>query len=181
MKKIALGNSNMEVPAVAVGCMRINGMELQALANHLSFCIENGLNFFDHADIYGGGQCETVFARALAQSGHSRQEVILQSKCGICPGVMYDLSRQHILESVDGILDRLHTDYLDVLVLHRPDALVEPEEVAEAFDRLQQSGKVRHFGVSNHRPSQIELLKKYFRQPILVNQMQFSIPFSRMG
>lgn len=180
MKKIALGSSHMEVPAIAVGCMRINGMEPQALANHLSFCIENGLNFFDHADIYGGGQCETVFARALEQSGHSRQEVILQSKCGICPGVMYDLSREHILKSVDGILDRLHTDYLDVLVLHRPDALVEPEEVAEAFDRLQQSGKVRHFGVSNHRPSQIELLKKYVRQPILVNQMQFSIPFSSM-
>lgn len=180
MKKFQLGSSGMEVPAVAVGCMRIDKMQPQELAAHLAFCIENGMNFFDHADIYGGGRCETVFAQALKQTGYGRQDVILQSKCGICPGVMYDFSRQHILESVDGILRRLDTDYLDVLVLHRPDALVEPEEVAEAFDRLEQSGKVRQFGVSNHRPSQIELLKKYVRQPLLVNQLQFSIPFSGM-
>lgn len=180
MKKFELGSSGMQVPAVAVGCMRIDKMQPQELAAHLSFCIENGMNFFDHADIYGGGRCETVFAQALKQTGYTRQDVILQSKCGIRPGVMYDFSKQHILESVDGILRRLDTDYLDVLVLHRPDALVEPEEVAEAFDRLEQSGKVRRFGVSNHRPSQIELLKKYVRQPLLVNQLQFSIPFSGM-
>lgn len=180
MKKFELGSSGMEVPAIAVGCMRIDKMHPQELAAHLSFCIENGMNFFDHADIYGGGRCETVFAQALKQTGYGRQDVILQSKCGIRPGVMYDFSKQHILESVDGILRRLDTDYLDVLVLHRPDALVEPEEVAEAFDRLEQSGKVRRFGVSNHRPSQIELLKKYVRQPLLVNQLQFSIPFSGM-
>lgn len=180
MKKIRLGTSDLFVPEIAVGCMRINDMEPQKLVSHINTCIENGLNFFDHADIYGGGECETVFAKAFKQTGFQRDDVILQSKCGIVPGVMYDFSKDYIVQSVDGILKRLDTDYLDVLVLHRPDALVEPEEVAEAFDQLNQSGKVKYFGVSNHRPMQIELLKKYVKQDLLVNQLQLSLPFSNM-
>lgn len=180
MKTIMLGKSNLQVPSVAVGCMRIADMEKTALSNHIRFCVEQGLNFFDHADIYGNGQCELKFAEAFKESGYKREDIILQSKCGIRPGIMYDFSKEYILKSVDGILKRLDTDYLDVLVLHRPDALVEPEEVAETFDYLESSGKVKYFGVSNHRPGQIELLKKYVRQDILVNQLQFSIPFSNM-
>lgn len=180
MKHIRLGSSDWMVPEIAVGCMRIDKMSVPEVAAFLSFCVERGLNFFDHADIYGGGNCERLFGAAVREAGLSRDQLFVQSKCGIVPGVMYDFSKQHILAAVDGILQRLDTDYLDVLVLHRPDALVEPEEVAEAFDRLYDSGKVRRFGVSNHRPSQIALLKRFVRQPILVDQLQFSIPFSGM-
>lgn len=179
MKTIKLGKSDILVPAVAVGCMRIADMENDDLVKHLNYCIEQGLNFFDHADIYGGGNCEKVFAKAFKETGFKREDVILQSKCGIRKG-MYDFSKDYILDSVDGILSRLETDYLDMLVLHRPDALVEPEEVAEAFDILQNSGKVKNFGVSNHRPMQIELLKQYVNQDILVNQLQFGIGHSGM-
>lgn len=179
MKTIKLGKGDVLVPAVAVGCMRIADMENDDLVKHLNYCIEQGLNFFDHADIYGGGNCEKVFAKAFKETGFNREDVILQSKCGIRKG-MYDFSKDYILDSVDGILSRLETDYLDMLVLHRPDALVEPEEVAEAFDVLQNSGKVKNFGVSNHRPMQIELLKQYVNQDILVNQLQFGIGHSGM-
>lgn len=180
MKTVMLGKSNVRVPAIAVGCMRIADMETEKITKHIQFCVEHDLNFFDHADIYGNGKCELKFAEALKESGYKREDIILQSKCGIRPGVMYDFSKEHILESVDGILKRLDTEYLDILLLHRPDALVEPEEVAEAFDYLEKSGKVKHFGVSNHHPGQIELLKKYVKQDLIVNQLQFSIPFSNM-
>lgn len=180
MKKTMLGKTNLEIPVIAVGCMRIAEMETDRLTEHIRFCIEHGLNFFDHADIYGGGQCESRFAEAFKKTGYKREDVILQSKCAIRPGVMYDFTKKHILESVDGILKRLDTDYLDVLLLHRPDALMEPEEVAEAFELLEKEGKVRHFGVSNHRPYQIELLNKYVKQELCANQLQFSIPFSNM-
>lgn len=180
MKKTMLGKTNLEIPVIAVGCMRIAEMETNRLTEHIRFCIEHGLNFFDHADIYGGGQCESRFAEAFKKTGYKREDVILQSKCAIRPGVMYDFTKKHILESVDGILKRLDTDYLDVLLLHRPDALMEPEEVAEAFELLEREGKVRHFGVSNHRPYQIELLNKYVKQELCANQLQFSIPFSNM-
>lgn len=180
MEKINLGKSTLKVPSIAIGCMRINSMEKDELSNYIKFCVENGLNFFDHADIYGRGECEKLFGEALKNSGIKREDIIIQSKCGIVPGKMYDFSKEYILKSVDGILERLGTDYLDVLVLHRPDALVEPEEVAEAFNTLYTSGKVKYFGVSNHKPSQIELLKKYAKQDILVNQLQLSLPFSNM-
>lgn len=180
MKKTMLGKTGLEIPVIAVGCMRIAEMETNRLTEHIRFCIEHNLNFFDHADIYGGGQCESRFAEAFKKTGYKREDVILQSKCAIRPGVMYDFTKKHILESVDGILKRLDTDYLDVLLLHRPDALMEPEEVAEAFELLEKEGKVRHFGVSNHRPYQIELLNKYVKQELCANQLQFSIPFSNM-
>lgn len=171
-----LGKSNLKV----IGCMRINSMNIEELAEYIKFCVDNGLNFFDHADIYGRGECERLFGKALKLSGIKREDIVIQSKCGIVPGKMYDFSKEYIIKSVDEILERLDIDYLDILVLHRPDVLVEPEEVAEAFEILHSSGKVRYFGVSNHKPSQIELLKKYLKQDLLVNQLQFSLPFSNM-
>lgn len=180
MKQLTLRQTNAAVPAIAIGCMRVGGMQPQALAGYIDFCAEHGLNFFDHADIYGRGSCEENFAKALSAASVRREELWIQSKCGIVPGTMYDFSKEHILSSVDGILKRLQTDYLDSLVLHRPDALMEPEEVAAAFDALAASGKVRHFGVSNHRPLQIELLKTCVAQPLEFCQMQLSLPFSGM-
>lgn len=179
MRKIRLGVSELEVPVVAVGCMRINQLQPKQAEQFVQTALDLGANFFDHADIYGGGACEEIFAQAIHMNERVREKVILQSKCGIREG-RYDFSKEHILNSVDGILRRLRTDYLDVLLLHRPDALVEPEEVAEAFDTLHSTGKVRYFGVSNHKPMQIELLKKYVRQPILANQLQLSIMHAYM-
>ena len=180
MKQIYLGSSNIEVPAIAVGCMRMGKLSIQEAESYILSCVEQGLNFFDHADIYGGGKCEEIFGQVLAKHSNLREKIFLQSKCGIVPGKMYDLSKAYLLESVEGILKRLHTDYLDMLLLHRPDALIEPEEVAEAFDTLQSQGKVKHFGVSNQNSMQMQLLQKYMHQPILVNQLQFSVPVSNM-
>ena len=175
MRLIPLGKSGLSVPAVAVGCMRLMEITEKEAEEFLSAALELGCNFFDHADIYGQGACESRFAQAIHMSPSVREKIFLQSKCGIVSGVMYDFSKEHILSSVDGILKRLKTDYLDVLLLHRPDALMEPEEVAEAFSILHNSGKVRHFGVSNHRPSQIRLLQKYLGQPLVADQLQFSL------
>ncbi|MFC4427008.1 aldo/keto reductase [Deinococcus navajonensis] len=179
MRSLKLGTSNLDVPVIAVGCMRINSLDKPAAERFVHAALDEGATFFDHADIYGNGASEEIFADALGMNSRVREQVILQSKCGIRPG-MFDFSRDHILSSVDGILRRLKTDYLDVLLLHRPDTLVEPEEVAEAFDQLEQSGKVRHFGVSNQHPRQIELLKRYVRQPIVANQLQLSITNATM-
>ena len=179
MKTIKLGQSNLEVPVIAVGCMRINGLDKPQAQRFIQTALDNGANFFDHADIYGGGTCEEIFADAIQMNATVREKLILQSKCGIRKG-MFDFSKEHILASVDGILKRLKTDYLDVLLLHRPDALVEPEEVAAAFDLLHTSGKVRNFGVSNQNPMQIQLLKKYLKQPIVANQLQLSITNATM-
>ncbi|GIO93942.1 MULTISPECIES: aldo/keto reductase family oxidoreductase [Paenibacillus] len=179
MKTIKLGSSSLEVPVVAVGCMRINSLDKAEAERFVQTALEEGANFFDHADIYGGGACEEIFSEAIHMSASVREQIILQSKCGIRQG-MFDFSKEHILNSVDGILKRLNTEYLDVLLLHRPDALVEPEEVAEAFDQLERSGKVRHFGVSNQNPMQIQLLKKAVKQPIVANQLQLSITNATM-
>jgi predicted oxidoreductase len=167
------------VPVVAIGCMRINSLEKPEAERFVQTALEAGANFFDHADIYGSGTCEEIFADAIHMNAEVREKIILQSKCGIRKG-MFDFSKEHILESVDGILKRLNTEYLDVLLLHRPDALVEPEEVAEAFDILENSGKVRHFGVSNQNPMQIQLLKKFVKQPLVANQLQLSITNANM-
>ncbi|HZG58399.1 aldo/keto reductase [Paenibacillus sp.] len=179
MRTIKLGTSSLEVPVVAVGCMRINSLDKAEAERFVKTSMDIGANFFDHADIYGGGACEEIFADAVGMNAGVRERMILQSKCGIRKG-MFDFSKEHILSSVDGILQRLRTEYLDVLLLHRPDALVEPEEVAEAFDALERSGKVRHFGVSNQNPMQIQLLKKYVKQPIVANQLQLSITNATM-
>jgi predicted oxidoreductase len=179
VRTMRLGTSGLDVPVVAVGCMRLGSLDAAAAERFVQTALELGANFFDHADIYGGGRCEEIFANAIHMSADVRERIIVQSKCGIRRG-MYDFSQTHILEAVDGSLRRLKTDYLDVLLLHRPDALVEPEEVAEAFHRLHNAGKVRHFGVSNHRPLQIQLLQRYVAQPIVANQLQLSITNATM-
>lgn len=179
MRLMKLGQSDLQVPVLAVGCMRINGISKRDAEHFVQTALDNGANFFDHADIYGGGTCEEIFADAIHMNDTVREKIILQSKCGIRKG-MFDFSKEHILEAVDGSLKRLKTDYLDVLLLHRPDALVEPEEVAEAFDKLYSSGKVRNFGVSNQNPMQIKLLLKFLNQPIIANQLQLSITNATM-
>ncbi|WP_438447675.1 aldo/keto reductase [Gorillibacterium sp. sgz5001074] len=179
MRTMKLGTSSLRVPVVAVGCMRINQLDKSEAEHFVQAALEEGANFFDHADIYGSGACEERFAEAIGMNDNVRETVILQSKCGIRHG-MFDFSKAHILSSVDQILKRLRTDYLDILLLHRPDTLMEPEEVAEAFDLLETSGKVRHFGVSNQNPTQIQLLKKWVKQPLVANQLQLSITNTTM-
>ena len=171
MKQLQVGGV-LPASAVSLGCMRINALQDGEAAALLATAMDNGIDFFDHADIYGGGESERVFARAAKAVGIPRDRMRIQSKCGIRPGC-YDFSREHILSAVEGSLKRLETDYLDVLLLHRPDTLMEPEEVAEAFDRLHAAGKVRYFGVSNHNPLQMELLGAFLPQKLIANQLQF--------
>lgn len=174
MKTITLNNTNLSIPEIGMGCMRIVELEnADAVKGWVDTALENGINFFDHADIYGKGRCEELFGKVLTPS--LREKIILQSKCSIRPGIAFDFSKEHILNSVDGILKRLNTEYLDILLLHRPDTLMEPEEVADAFRILKENGKVRHFGVSNQTPMQMELLSKYCDEPLLINQLQLSI------
>lgn len=179
MKHIKLGGSTLHVPAIVVGCMRMDELKAAEAETFVQTALDLGANFFDHADIYGGGECERIFARAAKLNDDRREKVFLQSKCGIRKG-LFDFSKEHILKSVDGILERLDTDYLDMLLVHRPDALMEPEEVAEAFDHLLNTGKVRRFGVSNQSPMQMALLQKFMSQKILANQLQLSITNSGM-
>lgn len=173
MKKIAVKNTDLEVSAIGLGAMRIGDKTEQEVNALILDALELGINFYDHADIYGGGKCEEIFGKALKKTAGLRKKIILQSKCGIRQN-SFDFSKEHILSSVDGILSRLQTDYLDILLLHRPDALMEPEEVAEAFAALKSSGKVRYFGVSNHNPMQIALLQKYTDEKLVIDQLQFS-------
>lgn len=177
MYKIEFGKSGLQLPTVAVGCMRISDKNEREVSCFIDTALENGANFFDHADIYGGGKSESVFGKAI--SGSLRDKVIIQTKCGIRQG-RFDFSYEHIISSVNGSLERLGTDYIDVLLLHRPDALMEPEEVARAFDELKASGKVRHFGVSNQNPYQMQLLQSCMSMPLCVNQLQFSITHAPM-
>ena len=180
MKKVMLGTTGLETPAIVVGCMRLADKSCDEMQRFIHAALEMGANYFDHADIYGSGQSEIIFGEAMAcDPSIKRENLFLQSKCCIRQG-FFDFSKEHIISSVDGILKRLQTEYLDALLLHRPDALIEPEEVAEAFEELHTKGKVRYFGVSNHNPMQIELLKRYVKQPLHINQLQFSIPVSNM-
>lgn len=180
MRSIKLGISGLDVPVVAVGCMRMQTLDLKTAQAFIQSALDNGANFFDHADVYGDGLSEEIFANAIGMTAGVREQLLLQTKCGISRKGMFDFSKENILNAVDGSLKRLKTDYIDVLLLHRPDALVEPEEVAKAFDMLESSGKVRHFGVSNQKPMQIELLKKFVKQPIVTNQLQLSITNATM-
>jgi len=179
VKKIKLGKSDLNVTEIALGCMRMDKLKLEDAAKVIETAYSEGINFYDHADIYGGGESEKRFSDALKKTAIKREDIFLQSKAGIRSG-FYDFSRKHIVETVEASLKRLDTDYLDVFLLHRPDALVEPEEVAEAFDHLHSSGKVKQFGVSNHSPLQIELLKKYVDQELVANQLQFSVMHTGM-
>ncbi len=182
MNKIKIGKSDLYSSRIVLGCMRIANMTVEQLEEYLEFAVEQGVTLFDHADIYGRGKSEEVFGNVLEKRPDIRQKIQIQSKCSIRPGEVtyYDLSKEHILESVDQILKRLKVDYLDLLILHRPDALMEPKEIAEAFDILEKDGKVRHFGVSNFNKSQFEFLQKHVTQPLIVNQLQFSITNSHM-
>ena len=174
MKKRYIADGKISVSELALGCMRINKLSKSEASALINTALEEGINFFDHADIYGGGKSEEVFADAIDMNSNTREKFIIQTKCGIRDGY-FDFSKEHILNSVEGSLKRLKTDYIDILLLHRPDTLMEPEEVAEAFSNLHSSGKVRHFGVSNQNPMQIELLNKYLNQKIIINQLQLSI------
>jgi len=174
MNTIKIARSDLDASEIALGCMRIARLSNQDIATLIHTALDAGITFFDHADVYGGGKSEEKFAEALDMTPRLRDTMILQTKVGIRKG-SFDFSKEHILEAVEGSLNRLRTDHLDVLLLHRPDALVEPEEVAEAFTILQDSGKVKYFGVSNQNPMQIELLTKFVKQPLIINQLQLSI------
>lgn len=173
MKLIKIKQEELEIPSVGLGCMRLAGLrEVRRVRELIDCAMENGVSFFDHADIYGEGESEKVFGNCV--SGQMREKMILQTKCGIRPG-RYDFSREYIVNSVEGSLRRLQTEYVDIMLLHRPDTLMEPEEVAEAFAQLHSSGKVKYFGVSNMNPLQIELLNQACEGKILFDQIQFSI------
>ncbi|MFJ4046798.1 aldo/keto reductase family oxidoreductase [Microbacterium sp. NPDC089987] len=179
MKTIPFGTRT--APAVIAGMMRIPDKTDAEVRELYDTARSAGIDFFDHADIYGGAMhvCEDRFAAALQLSAAEREEIVLQTKCGIVPSQqMFDFSYEHITTQVEGSLKALRTDYIDVLLLHRPDALVEPDEVARAFDELEAAGKVRAFGVSNHTPRQIDLLRTAVTQPLVANQLQLSITHS---
>ncbi len=193
MKTYRIPHTDLTVSRLAYGCMKIGGSwnhstataDTQSRAQAVvEAALESGINFFDHADIYTCGKSETVFGHILKATPGLRDRIVLQSKVGIRfasdaylsgEPSRYDFSAAHIIRSTEAILRRLQTSHLDLLLLHRPDPLVEPAEVAQAFDELQSSGKVRHFGVSNHTPAQIELLRQHLRQPIVINQLEFSL------
>ncbi|GAA0493785.1 aldo/keto reductase family oxidoreductase [Salinibacillus aidingensis] len=179
MKKLKLGTSDLNVSNISLGCMRMGKLSKDQAAKVINSALDAGIDFFDHADIYADGKSEEIFSDAIGMNSSVRENIVLQTKTGIRKGY-FDFSKEHIVGSVEESLKRLKTDYIDVLLLHRPDTLVEPEEVAEAFHELKKSGKVNHFGVSNHNPLQIELLKKYVEQDLIVNQLQLSVMHTGM-
>ena len=181
MKTLRLPGTDIVAPNVTLGLMRIADKTDDQIRELVRTARAAGIDFFDHADIYGPTlhECERRFADALQLTPSQRGEITIQTKAGIVPdGPYFDFSYEHLVTSVEASLQALRTDHIDILLLHRPDALVEPDEVARAFDELHASGKVRHFGVSNHTPMQIELLKKSVRQPLVANQLQLSITHS---
>ena len=181
MKTINVVNGPQNVPAIIQGCMRMPALSVEDAAKVIRNAYDLGVTFFDHATCYGNGEAEQRFGNAFPRTGLKREDVFLQGKVGICPERNeFDWTKENILESVDGSLRRLGTDYLDAMLLHRPDVIFEPEEVTEAFQTLSDSGKVRYFGVSNLMPMQIELLKKYVRQPLVFNQVQLSLEQSQL-
>ena len=180
MDYFQIAKTNLKASRLALGCMRIANKSTEEGEELVQTALDAGINFFDHADIYGGGKSETIFGEVLKKHPEYREKMIIQTKCGIVSGKRYDFSKEHILQSVHDSLERLQTEYIDILLLHRPDALCDPKEVAEAFDELYESGKVKYFGVSNHTPLQIELLQKYTKHPLIINQLQLSIVHSVM-
>lgn len=178
MKTFTLPGTELTVPNVVLGLMRIQEKTDEEVRTLVKTARDAGISFFDHADVYGSGPhgCEKRFAEAMRLTSSEREQIVLQTKAGIVrEGPYFDYSYEHLVESVDGSLAALGTDYIDILLLHRPDALVEPDEVARAFDDLSAAGKVRAFGVSNHTPGQIELLRKSVTQPLVANQLQLSV------
>ncbi len=181
MKTINVKNGPQNAAAIILGCMRMPALSVGAASDLIKAACDLGVNFFDNATCYGNGEAERRFGDAFAASGIRREDVVIQTKCGLnFDRNEFDWTKQNILESVDASLERMKTDYLDALLLHRPDVIFEPEEVAEAFEELEQSGKVRYFGVSNVSTLQIELLKKFVRQPLVFNQLQLSLEQSQL-
>ena len=174
MKYFEFGCTKKQVPVIGLGCMRMDELSVKQVEKVINTALENGINFFDHADIYGDGECEKLFGKAIKQSKIERESLFIQSKCCIRDG-LYDFSRDYILKSVDGILSRLGTDRLDCLLLHRPDTLMDLDEVQEAFTKLFEEGKVLSFGVSNMNRFQMELLQSGISFPIVADQMQMSL------
>lgn len=180
MKQIQLGNSDLCVSQIALGMMRSSAQDADNMERLLEKAVEVGINFVDHADIYARKTpAEELYGQVIERKPSLKDQFVVQTKCGICRGY-YDSSYEHIMESVNRSLSRMHLDKIDFLLLHRPDALMEPEEIAKAFDELQSSGKVSHFGVSNMNPGQISRLQKYVKQPLLVDQVQLSIVHSNV-
>ena len=181
MKTINVVKGPQNVPAIIQGCMRMPALSVAEAAKVIRNAYDLGVTFFDHATCYGNGEAEQRFGDAFPQTGLKREDVFLQGKVGLCfERNEFDWTKENILTSVDDSLRRLGTDYLDSVLLHRPDVIFEPEEVAEAFQKLSDSGKVKYFGVSNLMPMQIELLKKYVRQPLVFNQVQLSLEQSQL-
>ncbi|KRM05120.1 aldo/keto reductase [Lentilactobacillus farraginis] len=191
MKTVKIGGTHFEASAVALGIMRMAGMDTADAAKTLQTAYDTGINYIDSADIYGEGGSEKTFKEALKASGISRDKLYIQSKGGIILdpkrshdglvfGARYDFSKQHLIEAVDGILQRMGIDYLDAFLLHRPDPLMEADDIADAFDTLQREGKVRHFGVSNFNPQQVEMVQSWLSQRLLINQLQFNVVHSGM-
>ncbi|MBO8416178.1 MAG: aldo/keto reductase [Proteobacteria bacterium] len=179
MDYIQLPNTKLKASRLAMGCMRINRLTVNELERLINEALELGINFFDHADIYGRGECERLFGQVLQRTPSLRFKMILQDKCDIVPewagGKRFDTSRKHIIKSVLDSLSRLCTDHLDILLLHRADPLCDPQELAETFADLKREGLVRYFGVSNYRPQKISLLQRYCKDPLIINQVQLSV------
>lgn len=174
MKNIKIGESDFTSSRIILGCMRIKDMTVKECERLVLEAVDLGVKLFDQADIYGGGRCEELYGEILSNNKGLREKIHIQTKCSIRDGY-YDMSKEHIIASVDNSLKRLKTDYIDMLLIHRPDTLMEPSEVAEAFNQLEKSGKVRNFGVSNFNSMQIELLKTAVSQKLLANQLQYGI------
>ncbi len=181
MKTINVVNGPANAAAIILGCMRMPALDVEAAEKMIHTAVELGVNFFDNATCYSRGVAEERFGEAFDRSGIRREDIIIQTKCGLCfERNEFDWTKENILESTDDSLRRMKTDYLDVMLLHRPDLIFDPEEVAEAFDVLERSGKVRFFGVSNVPAMQMELLRKYVKQPLVFNQLQFSLEQSQL-
>ncbi|WP_423216160.1 aldo/keto reductase [Streptococcus equinus] len=180
MRYIKFGERQVEISEVVLGLMRISEMTVDQVEELIESALAVGINAFDIADCYGHGECERILGEVLKRRPDLREKMWIQSKCGIRSEefTYFDFSKEHILEAVDGILERLGVDYIDSLLLHRPDALMEPEEIAEAFDILKAQGKVIDFGVSNQNPMMMELIKKDVKQPLVANQLQLSAAFT---
>lgn len=180
MRYITLGQDDKELSEIVLGMMRIKDKSVKEVEELVETALSVGINAFDLADIYGRGRCEELLGLVLKNRPDLREKMWIQSKCGIRieEFTYFDFSKDYIIKSVDGILQRLKIDHLDSLLLHRPDALMDSDQVAEAFDLLYKQGKVRNFGVSNQNPMMMELLKKDVKQPLAVNQLQLSAAFT---
>jgi predicted oxidoreductase len=197
LKKYQIPNTDLDVSRIGYGCMKLGGQwdespildsDRNTAHKAVLTAVDQGITLYDHADIYMMGKSEIVFAQIMEENKGMRKKIILQSKCGIRfanqpskgDPFRYDFSYAHIISSVEGILNRLKTDYLDILLLHRPDPLVQPQELARAFAALRKEGKVRYFGVSNHNAAQIALLQKYVDQKLVINQVELSLLHAHM-